>query len=375
MCKINGKKVVELRTAKKMTQKELAKKAGMSPWSICQVETGKSNANDESLAKIANALGVNPNEIDLDAKRLANDVMEGRSNYLHMKTSIGRYMTPIETQEMIEKLRSNNSDIVEKEAKRAMTKANQSTVGNKTYAVVEAKALNVPEWQRDTDREKCLEISERYDENKYDPIKVYLFKGKLYVADGAHRLIAYLMMGVDYILVEIMNITTEEQAAETFLLQSFGRRRMSQNDKWRAAIKAGLPQFCQLRRIAMRHNIQIRMDLYKLKNPVGVITAVSNQILRMANSNPELLEREFELIAALGWNASELSPYKTYILFALKSLYANYEGREEELETKLMIHCCGASYYESKVATTSNKVRLVEVLTEDMAKVSSQRTA
>ena len=89
----------------------------------------------------------------------------------------------------------------------------------------------MPEWQRDTDREKCLEISERYDENKYDPIKVYLFKGKLYVADGAHRLIAYLMMGVDYILVEIMNITTEEQAAETFLLQSFGRRRMSQNDK------------------------------------------------------------------------------------------------------------------------------------------------
>ena len=178
-----------------------------------------------------------------------------------MKTSIGRYMTPIETQEMIEKLRSNNSDIVEKEAKRAMTKANQSTVGNKTYAVVEVKALNVPEWQRDTDREKCLEISERYDENKYDPIKVYLFKGKLYVADGAHRLIAYLMMGVDYILVEIMNITTEEQAAETFLLQSFGRRRMSQNDKWRAAIKAGLPQFCQLRRIAMRHNIQIRMRL------------------------------------------------------------------------------------------------------------------
>lgn len=191
MCKINGKKVVELRTAKKMTQKELAKKAGLSPWSICQVETGKTNANDESLAKIANALGVNPNEIDLDAKRLANDVMEGRSNYLHMKTSIGRYMTPIETQEMIEKLRSNNSDIVEKEAKRAMTKANQSTVGNKTYAVVEVKALNVPEWQRDTDREKCLEISERYDENKYDPIKVYLFKGKLYVADGAHRLIAY----------------------------------------------------------------------------------------------------------------------------------------------------------------------------------------
>ena len=59
MCKINGKKVVELRTAKKMTQKELAKKAGLSPWSICQVETGKTNANDESLAKIANALGVN----------------------------------------------------------------------------------------------------------------------------------------------------------------------------------------------------------------------------------------------------------------------------------------------------------------------------
>lgn len=374
MCKINGKKVVELRTARKMTQKELAKKAGLSSWSVSQFETGKSNANDESIEKIAQALGVNPNEIDLDSRKITKDIIENRRSSLKMDAS-RRYMTPMETQEMVSKLRFNNPEIVEKEAKRAMTKTNQSTVGNKTYAVVEAKALNIPKWQRNTDREKCHEISQAYDENKYDPIKVYVVEGKLYVADGAHRLIAYILMGVEYILVEIMNIKTEKEAAETFLLQSLGRKSMSQNDMWRAAIEANLPQYCQLRQIALRHNVQIQVDLYKLSNPVGYMNVVSRSILRMAHKTPELLTREFELIAALGWNGSESSPYRTYVFKALEYLYAQYKGREEELETQLMIHCCGAGYFDRKIATTSNKARLVEVLIEDMTKGTSQKTA
>lgn len=375
MCKVDGKKVVMLRNAKQMSQRELAQKAGISQWSVCQVETGKSNGTDETLGKLAKALGVEPNEIDLDARRLSNAIIENRINVLHIRDTSARYLTPEQVQDMLMKLRSSDTGIVEKEAKRAMTKANQSTVGNKTYAVVETKALNVPNWQRDTDKDKCLVISETYDENKYDPIKVYMFEGKLYVADGAHRLVAYLMMHIDYILVEIMNIKTEKDAAETFLLQSLGRRRMSQNDMWRAAIEANLPQYCELRRIAIKHNVQIRADLYTLKNPVGTIVSVSNTLLRMAHGNAELLEREFEIIAALGWNSSDTNPYRTYIFTALKAMYANYKGRENELDGLLLSNCAGTGYYDKKVATTTNKGRLCDILMEDIAKASAQKTA
>ena len=276
---------------------------------------------------------------------------------------------------MLDKLRSYSDSVSLEEAKRALTKANQSTVGNKVYAVVAIKGLNIPVWQRNTDKEKCLEISQRYDENKYDPIKVYAFNGKLYVADGAHRLVAYIMRGEEYILVEIMDIETEIEAAHTFLLQSLGRRKMSQNDMWRAAIKAGLVQYETLRKIAIKNKIQIKADLRVIKNPVGIINSVSGKMLRIAHSDPEVLEKVFDLIKTLGWNASDVSPYKTYIMCTLRNMYANFSERENELEKLMMENCMGATYFEEKVATVNTQSRLYDILMEDISKNVEKKTA
>lgn len=375
MCRIDGKKVTYLREIKKMTREDLARKTGLNKSTISNYENGRYNASEDSLRSIAIALGVDPKEIDKDFVQMGRDILEGRREEFHIDKTDRRYLTPTETQKLIDELRNGNEDIATEEAKRAMIKQNQQTVGNKVYATVAIKGLNIPTWQRNTDKEKCLEISQKYDENKYDPIKVYVFNGKLYVADGAHRLVAYILRGEEYILVEMMDIKTEQDAAETFLLQSLGRRRMTQNDMWRAAIKAGLVQYKALRNIAISSHIQIKADQQTVKNPVGVINAVSSKMLRIAHKDPETLQKIFNLIKNLGWNASDVSPYKTHIVCTLGKLYANFQGNEGELENLMMVKCNGATYFDGKVATTTTQARLYDVLMEDLNKNADQKTA
>ena len=375
MCRIDGKKVAVLRKSRNMSQRDLAKRVGLSQNAISNYESGKYNATDESLNMLAKALGVDPKEIDKDFVQMGRDILEGRREEFHIDKTDRRYLTPSETQKLIDELRNGDQNIATEEAKRAIIKQNQQTVGNKVYVTVAIKGLNIPTWQRNTDKEKCLEISQKYDENKYDPIKVYVFNGKLYVADGAHRLVAYILRGEEYILVEMMDIKTEQDAAETFLLQSLGRRRMTQNDMWRAAIKAGLVQYRALRNIAINSHIQIKADQQTVKNPVGIINSVSSKMLRIAHRDPETLQRIFNLIKNLGWNASDVSPYKTHIVCTLGKLYANFLGNEAVLENLMMEKCNGATYFDGKVATTTTQARLYDVLMEDLNKNADQKIA
>lgn len=372
MCKINGKKLADIRTKNGISQAQFAKKVGISVGSVRNYEGGKTkDVNSKTVRLMAMVLNVTPEELDME-QDLGRDVMAGRRESAHHKfNSENRYMTPFHTQCLIIDMRNGNDSICEDEAKRALERTQQITVGDKKYAVVKTISVNIPKWQRDTDREKCHEIAENYNENKYDPIKVYIYNGKMYVADGAHRLVAYLMQEKEWILVELMSCENEKEAAVTFLTQSFGVRRMSQNDMWRAAIEANLVQYTTLRSLCMECKIQIKADLYKIDNPVGTLNTVSGTILKMAVKDPVLLKRIFEMIKRLNWNASDASPYKTYILSTLKNLYATYNGREDELENLLMITCKGATYYEEKVCTTLTQCRLYDMISEDLEKTNA----
>lgn len=159
---------------------------------------------------------------------------------------------------------------------------------------MQVAALNVPDWQRNTNITKATEIAEHYDENKYDPVKVYIYNGKFYIADGAHRAVSFIIAGKKFILVEILENVSEETALDTFLEQSLGRKKMTQNDMWRAAIEKGLPQYVELRNMAMRNNIQVLVDKEKIKNPVAVVSA-SWRLLQLSSKEGSVLERIFDL--------------------------------------------------------------------------------
>lgn len=57
-----GDKIRWLRWKKRIKQKELAKKAGLSPSVLCNIEQGK-RATPEQLKSIANALEINVEEL------------------------------------------------------------------------------------------------------------------------------------------------------------------------------------------------------------------------------------------------------------------------------------------------------------------------
>lgn len=367
---INGEKITIMRTKRGVSRQELANMSGVSLTTISNYETGKTkDASVKTLRSIATALDVTPEAFE-DTEKLGNNVLAGRTPSIHNRfVNKQRHMTPFETQKFVESFRNGDDSIVKSEAKRAMSTTNQSSCGNKTYVTIAAKAINIPVWQRDTDKEKCTEIAEKYDENKYDPIKVYIINEKMYVADGAHRLVAYLFRKEEYVLVEILKCKTDEEAAKTFLTQGIGRTRMTQNNMWRAAIEVGLEQYKALRSICMECKIQIKPDIYRIANPVGYMNTVSDSILRFAKTDPVLLKRILLMIGKLNWNVSDASPYKTYIISTLRGLYSTYSGREDELENLLMITCKGATYYEEKVTTTSTKARLNDVIMEDLEKM------
>ena len=372
MCKINGKKMMEMRISKGVSRQTLAKRVGVNVNTILNYENGKTkDANPKTVQLIATALETTVNTFE-DTSALGSAVINGRRGSIKSRFEAdNRYMTPFMTQKYIKDLRNGDENIAETEAKRASVKANQQPYGNKVYTVVLAKAINIPKWQRNTDRVTCTEIAENYDENKYDPIKVYLLNGKMYVADGAHRLIAYLLKGTEYILVELLSCKTDEEAAKTFVEQSLGRKQMSPNDMWRAAIEIGLEQHKTLRKICMECKVQIKVDLYKIDNPVGTMNTVTNAVLKLAQSNPVLLKRILKMIEKLKWNGSEVSPYKKYIIKTFEALYRSYTGNENELENLLMITCKGATYYEEKVCTTLTQCRLYDMISEDLEKTNA----
>lgn len=78
--------------------------------------------------------------------------------------------------------------------------------------------IHILDWQRNTDMAAVQEIAQNFNEDKFDPIKVYIKNGKLVVVDGAHRIVAFVINRETKILVEILNCN-EHEAILTFLSQ------------------------------------------------------------------------------------------------------------------------------------------------------------
>ena len=57
-------KLKELRLQKLISQRQLAKLAGLSFVTLSRIEAGKSKPTELTIAKLAAALGVEPNKID-----------------------------------------------------------------------------------------------------------------------------------------------------------------------------------------------------------------------------------------------------------------------------------------------------------------------
>lgn len=371
MCKINGKKLEELRLAAGVSKKELAKAAGISPTSITNYEKGVSNPEDANVDKICMILKINKKDIQIHD--VGYNFMNSESKTVakvRKQKDFVRLFTPEQTEAWLEKRRTESDEKIRYEIKNKLRHC--ISIGNKRYISIDPTFIHIPDWQRDTDMAKATEIAENFDENKFDPVKIYIKADYTSdVADGAHRIIALAKYNENVssedekmeILAEVLNCD-EDNAALTFLGQGSGRKNMTVNDTYRAGIRANIEEYVNFKYLFESENVQITADKHRLENPIGKITP-SATALRFVMRDREMLVKSIALIKKLEWCGSEKNAFVLRNFKVIKKLYANYG---DEVESKLLDNCKGAVFYESKVAPVKSNAELYDILSEEISK-------
>lgn len=370
MCKINGKKLEEIRIERGLSRSDLATRLGMSKSSIQKYEGGIANPSDKVADKICMILKVNRGEIEIHD--VEYDFTHGESKIVgaaRKRLGNKRYRKPnsVNTFIMENKKKTTEEELGEVESKLA---PGQSVIfAGKKYITIDPTLIHIPTWQRDTDFAKAEEINVNFDENQFDPVKVYIKNGKLYVADGAHRLIAFILRNIRLgkqlmILVEVLNCR-EEEARKVFLAQKSGRKSMSNNDMYRAAIEDGEEDYIAFRNVCFANNIQIPADEEIIDNPIGKLNP-STMMLRMAKKENDLMDQIIKLIEKLEWTGSSKSVITPRNLKVIKRVYAN--NKSINVEDKMLKYCKGAAFYESKVLPVKNDAELYDILSAEISK-------
>ena len=267
------------------------------------------------------------------------------------------YLTPVEVEAEMQKAREKDGFVgkVEETAVKTMieTALHNGRYGDKDLMVISPKYIHVPVWQRKLRISKALNIGNNYDRHRWEIPQILYLNGKLCVVDGMHRIYGSFKGGIDSVTVEIITDITEKEAINLFLGQTNDRTNMSPTDTYQAAIAAEKPEYIKLRSICTKNNVQIKEDTDTVKNPVGILTSISDGV-NMARTNPELLNKILLLINRLQWNggenASEGKAYSAKVLRVLKKLYSFYPNNEKELEKILLSNCGGAKYFRDNLA-------------------------
>lgn len=224
--------------------------------------------------------------------------------------------------------------------------------GEKAIININPLLIHVPTWQRELDVNRAKRIASDYNPYKWELPKVMLHNKKLVIVDGEHRIIGAVFGGMKFVQVEVLIGVTEADAIELFLSQGDDRRRMSPQDTYSAALEAKKEEYVTLKRICNNNHVAVKGDQEPIKNPIGILTSISDGI-SLAKNNPDLLNRILSIIGKLQWNAGksahEGKAYTAKVIRVFKKLYAYYSGREIEMETVLLNNCKGSKYFNDNL--------------------------
>lgn len=242
---------------------------------------------------------------------------------------------------------------------------NNSRIGDKLLMVIDPMQIHIPDWQRRIKLERAYSIGNNYNSYKWDEPKVLLYKGILLCIDGQHRIYGAFKAKKDAVVVEVMECSLEE-AIDLFLSQSSDRAKMQPMDIYHAALAAKKPEYVALHDICKKHNIAVKGD-DEIENPVGTFSSISDGINWIKGGKAELLDSMLALLGKLEWNGyADTYNGKAYIakiIRALKSMYAYYEGRTNEMEIALLEHCKGTEFFVDNIMTKT-QAQIFDYLSE-----------
>lgn len=233
------------------------------------------------------------------------------------------------------------------------TAKNNSRIGDKLLMVIDPMQIHIPDWQRRIKLERAYSIGNNYNSYKWDEPKVLLYNGILLCIDGQHRIYGAFKAKKESVVVEVMECSLED-AIDLFLSQSSDRAKMQPMDIYHAALAAKKPEYVALHDICKKHNIAIKGD-DETDNVVGTFTSISDGIKWIKGDKAELLDSMLTLLGKLEWNGYADTyngkAYTAKIIRALKSMYAYYEGRTEEMEEILVRKCKGTEFFVDNIMT------------------------
>lgn len=364
MCKINGKKLEEARLNAGMTQRALAKELGVSNSAICHFENGDANPSDENVERLCMILKISKDDIEIHDVGYNFLTGEGKTTHnVRLRKGFKRMFSPEETEKWISEKRTKTVEEEKAELKTAIKY--KMIIGGKDYILIDPTLIHIPEWQRDTDMAKATDIAENFQNEKFDPIKIYIKDNIAYAADGGHRTVAVNIKGEEKVLAEVLRCG-EYEAVLIFLDQQSGRKAMSVSDTYRAGVKANIKEYTSFKCMFEKYNIQITSEVNKISNPVGKVVP-SRTLLRLSNRNTNELESILNLLIKLNWSGCiDKSAFTLRTIQTLLKLYANFGC--ETVNEKLMEHCRGAVYYESKVFPIKSNAELYDMLATEITK-------
>lgn len=265
-------------------------------------------------------------------------------------------VTPLELENVLNSIRLQNDfveiverKIVEEKIEEAKKKL---SVGEKAIVSINPLLVHVPYWQRDLKIRRTNAIGNAFDPYKWELPKLMHKDGKFYIVDGNHRTVGAIKAGLPAIQYEIIVGETEYKSMELFLEQGQDRGRMTPKDTYNAALFASIPEYVKLKEICNKNHVAVKGDRKPVENPIGYLTPILDGV-KMAKSNPQLLDRILYLIGELKWNAGksakEGKAYSAKVIRNLKNLYAYYAGRETEMENVLLNNCKGSQYFNDNL--------------------------
>lgn len=278
------------------------------------------------------------------------------------------YLTAREAEERMQELRNevgfvgkNETILVANMVKNAKM---NSHIGDKLIMVIDPKYAHIPDWQRRIRLSKAYEIGNHYNKYKWDDPKILYYEGMLICIDGQHRIFGAAMAEKEEVVVEVMECSLEE-AIDLFLSQSEDRTKMQPMDIYRAALAAGKPEYVKFHDICAKHNVLVKGDEPD-DNAVGTFTSISDGV-KMCRTNAGLLDSMLALLGKLEWNGYADTyngkAYTSKVIRALKSLYAYYAGRENEMEEILIKNCKGTEFFVNNIME-KNQAQVFDYLSD-----------
>ena len=158
--------------------------------------------------------------------------------------------------------------------------------------------IHVPDWQRELRVSIAKKIGSEFSSYKWDLPKIMCKNDKFYVVDGMHRIIGAYFGNMKLIQVEVLIGITEAEAVDLFLSQQDDRKTMTPVDIYSAALVAKKEEYVTLKSICDRNHIAVKGDRNPVKNPIGILTSVSDGA-KMSRVCPDLLDRILQLIVKL----------------------------------------------------------------------------